>query len=220
MRRRRRTFDTDVSAIQLDRLMADRHRRELESSDIRWSRVRRRGFARCLEEIRDLLNESFARNPMFVPLSREEFHFQAKEMMWIVDHRITQLAYRDNRLIGVTLCIPDLNPLVRATGSRVGPGAPWHFLRYRLNRRRAVSVFFAVRPSRHNQGICGAMLYRLTRDLRAAGYTHVGGTWISDENGASLRQMERLGSAPLHRLHLFRKSLVPGTPGDSGQPRA
>jgi len=32
-------------------------------------------------------------------------------------------------------------------------------------------------------------------------------TWISDENTASLRQMEKLGARRLHRLHLFRKAI-------------
>jgi hypothetical protein len=39
------------------------------------------------------------------------------------------------------------------------------------------------------------------------GYTHLGISWVSDSNIASLRQMEKIGARPLHRLHLFRKSL-------------
>jgi hypothetical protein len=51
------------------------------------------------------------------------------------------------------------------------------------------------------------MLHRVTRALRESGYERLGTTWIADENPASLRQMEKLGARPLHRLHLFRKDL-------------
>jgi len=44
--------------------------------------------------------------------------------------------------------------------------------------------------------------------MRKAGYETVGGTWIADENKASLRQAEKGGARPLHRLHLFSKELA------------
>jgi hypothetical protein len=52
------------------------------------------------------------------------------------------------------------------------------------------------------------MLYRVLTNLREAGYETLGVTWIADVNGASLRQMEKLGARRLHRLHLFRKAIA------------
>ena len=52
------------------------------------------------------------------------------------------------------------------------------------------------------------MLYRTALALREAGYRTLGGTWIADVNGASLRQAEKVGARPLHRLHLFTKPLA------------
>jgi hypothetical protein len=52
------------------------------------------------------------------------------------------------------------------------------------------------------------MLHRVTTALKAAGYLRLGLTWIADVNAPSLRQVERLGASPLHRLHLFRKALA------------
>ena len=84
---------------------------------------------------------------------------------------------------------------------------PFHYLRYRLRRRRAVIIFYSVASAMHGQGLMGAMLERTVAALRSAGYTRLGITWIADENAGSLRQMERLGARPLHRLHLFRKDI-------------
>ena len=47
--------------------------------------------------------------------------------------------------------------------------------------------------------------------MRDAGYEFCGNTWISDSNKAILRQKEKMGAIPLHRVHLYRKSLEAAT---------
>ena len=44
--------------------------------------------------------------------------------------------------------------------------------------------------------------------LRRRMRVRYGGTWIADINGPSLRQAEKAGAKPLHKLHLFAKSLA------------
>jgi hypothetical protein len=53
-----------------------------------------------------------------------------------------------------------------------------------------------------------AMLAHTLDRVRGAGYETVGGTWIADENPASLRQVEKMNGRWLHKLHLFRKVLA------------
>lgn len=169
--------------------------------------VRRRDFRQRMEEARQVLNDGFAENPMFVPLTPEEFEFQAGEMMAIIDPRLSSLLKIDGQPVGVVICIPDLTGLMRATRSRLGLTTPWHYLRHRFNRKRAVIIFYSVSRDRHGQGIMGRMLERTIHALRDGGYEKLGITWIADENAASLRQMEKLGATPLHQLHLFRRAL-------------
>jgi len=203
------THEIDLTSLDPSRLLGPKQRALLRSVELRWVPLRRRGFHRVLEDARAVLNDGFAENPMFVPLTPEEFQFQAGEMMWIVDARISVLAYRGDEPMGVVVCIPDLNPFLRSTGSRLGLLTPWHFVRHRLGRTRAVIIFYSVRRSFHNRGLNGAMLFKVTSALKAAGYTRLGVTWIADVNRESLRQMEKLGARRLHRLHLFRKRLAP-----------
>jgi GNAT superfamily N-acetyltransferase len=164
-------------------------------------------FAARMEEARIVLNDGFAQNPMFVPLTADEFRFQAGEMMSILDPRLSSVLMHGGRPVGTIICIPDLNGFLAATRSRIGPATIFHYLRYRLRRRRAVIIFYSVVKDMHGQGLMGAMLARTVAALRGAGYAQLGITWIADVNAASLRQMERLGAKPLHRLHLFRKDV-------------
>jgi hypothetical protein len=132
--------------------------------------------------------------------------FQAKDLSHVLDPRITALVRDHTGPAGVVLCIPDLNPMLRGMRSRLSIAAPWHFLKFRLRpRRRAVIIFYSVAERMQGQGLNGAMLHRVTAALKQAGYRSLGLTWIADVNGASLRQVERLGARRLHRLHLFTK---------------
>jgi GNAT superfamily N-acetyltransferase len=142
-----------------------------------------------------------------VPVSAEEYDFQAGEMMWVMDPRLSVVVHHAGKPAGVIVCIPDLNPFVRACRSRLSMTTPWHFLKHRLTGDRAVIVYYSVSPSLQGAGLNGAMLSRLVSAAKSAGYRRLGTTWIADVNQASLRQMERLGATPLHRLHLFSKPL-------------
>ena len=201
------THELELDGFAAERMVNPKVQELLDRSELRWVPIRRRGFRRQLEDMRTVLNVSFDRNPMFVPPTRKEFFFQAEEMMWIIDERLSHLVYREDEPVGVVVCIPDLNPLLKSAGSRFGPSFPFRYLKYLGNRRRAVIIFWAVHPSMWGQGLNPAMLHCVTTALKGAGYTHLGLTWIADENKASLRQVEKLGGRPLHRLHLFRRPL-------------
>ena len=202
------TFESDLELIDPSMLMGPQQR-ELEASpDFTFAPINRRTLCARIEEARVILNDAFADNPMFVPVSAEEFDFQARDLKWIVDPRISAVLYHRGEAIATIICIPDLNPFLKAVGSRLGLSAPWHYLRHKMRCDRAVLIFSAVRRAYHGQGVNPFVLHRVLSAMKAAGYRHAGGTWIADVNKASLRQREKMGATPLHRLHLYRKQLT------------
>jgi hypothetical protein len=195
------TYELDLKSAQLpdDVVLAD--------PDLAFAPIAKGNFPVRMEEARQVLNNGFADNPMFVPLTAEEFEFQAGEMMSIIDPRLSSVLHEKGKPVGTIICIPDLNGFLKATKSRFGLLTPFRYLRYRLNRKRAVIIFYSVNRECHGRGLMGGILARTIRALRDAGYAELGITWIADVNPASLRQMEKLGARPLHHLHLFRKSV-------------
>ena len=202
------TSEIDLQSLDPARLLGPKQKAHLASGEYSFAPVNRKTLAARMEDARVILNASFTDNPMFVPVSAEEFHFQAKEMKAILDTRISVVLMRKGAPVGAVIAIPDLNPLVRATGARLRWSTPWHYLRYRLTRRRAVIIFQGVMPDFHGAGLNPLMLWHVLSAMKQAGYHKVGGTWIADVNAASLRQLEKVGGKPLHRLHLFRKALA------------
>jgi len=201
-----RTFETDLRRNDPPAL-GDKHRRILDDPDFSFVPITRRTIPQRMEEARQILNASFAKNPMFVPVTAEEFHFQAKDMKWVMDPRISAVLHYEARPAACIICVPDLNPLLRRIGSRLGWTTPWHFLRHRLTNRRAVLIFSGVIPELQGQGVNPVVLNRVITNLKSAGYHTLGNTWIADVNPASLAQKRKSGSDPLHRLLLFGKAL-------------
>lgn len=195
------TFEIDLARSPLPPAALDRARYS-------FAPIRKRTFPERMEEARLLLNDGFHNNPMFVPLTAEEFQFQAGELSTILDPRLSSVLKRDGVPVGVVIAIPDLNGFLKATRSRIGLTTPWHFLRYRMNRKRAVIIFYSVAQAAQGQGIMSAMLAKTLERVRAAGYETVGGTWIADENQASRRQVEKMYGRWIHKLHLFRKDIA------------
>jgi GNAT superfamily N-acetyltransferase len=201
------TFETDITQVDPAVLIGPKQEAILRDGAFTWHPITRRSFKARMEDARLLLNDGFDRNPMFVPVSAEEYIFQAGEMMWVMDPRLSIVVHHEGKPAGAIVGIPDFNPVLRACGSRLSPAMLWHFVKQRLTGDRAVIVYYSVASRLQGGGLNAAMLSRLIAAAKSAGYRRVGGTWIADINQASLRQMRGLGSRPLHRLHLFRKPL-------------
>ncbi|MEL6958632.1 MAG: GNAT family N-acetyltransferase [Pseudomonadota bacterium] len=179
----------------------------IEDPDFTFAPITRATLSQRLEEARTILNASFADNPMFVPVSAEEFHFQAKDMKWVMDKRISAVLHHRGKPAGAIICVPDMNPFLRRIRSRIGLSTPWHFLRHRMTNTRAVLIFAGIMPHLQGQGINPVILAHVMENAKSAGYTSVGNTWIADVNPMSLAQAEKAGSTRMHRLHLFSKKL-------------
>lgn len=201
------TFEMSLTAAKRPKALPDTMRTALLDEGFSFAPITRGTIADRLEDARSILNRSFRDNPMFVPVSAEEFAFQAKDMKWIMDPRISKVIHFEGEAVGAVIAIPDLNPLLKRVKSRMGLTLPWHFWRYRMKRERAIVIFQGVLPDFQRRSVNPLMLSEAIGDMVKAGYTSVGGTWIADENTASLRQTEKSGAQALHRLHLFEKTL-------------
>ncbi len=202
-----RTFEIDLARTDPDQLLGPAQKALLEDPDWRWEPLGRFGLSRQLRETCAVLNDGFARNPMFVPLTKDEFLFASQGMALVMDGAIACIARHQGRPAGVILCLPDLNPLLHASGYRLGWRTPLAWWRHQRRNRRAGIVFYSVCREHHGKGVNGVMLHRVLTAMRARGYASLGVSWISDDNAASLRQVGKLGARALHRLHLFRKPL-------------
>ena len=200
-------FEVDLPSMDRNKVLRPEHVALRNDPAFEWGRVVVKGLDRLIPEICDAFNDGFANNPMFVPLTHEEFHFAAKDLSWVIDPRISSVVREKGEVVGILLCIPDLNPLLRRSRSRFGLLTLPRLLMYRRRCRRAVVIIQGVRQRLQNRGLGAVMVHEVLTALQDAGYERLGITWISDVNIASLKSAMRGGARPMHRLHLFKKAL-------------
>jgi GNAT superfamily N-acetyltransferase len=165
------------------------------------------GIKKFMKDGCQVLNEGFDKNPYFTPITLEEFEFQAKDLMLVIDPGLTILAYHKERPVGVIICIPDLNPLLHSIKSRLNIMFFLKFLWFKIFNDRAVIIFYSVSPDFHGKGLNQAILKRVIKNLKKKKYKTMGITWIADVNKSSLRQMEIISAKVLHKLNLFKKKI-------------
>ncbi len=201
------TFELELSGFDETQLLKEKVQSVLNNNDYEFVTLKKKKIKAQMDLVRHVLNDGFQDNPMFVSLTNEEFEFQAKDMMWIIDEKISSLVTYKGKPVGTVVCIPDLNDFLKSTKSQFSLGTIFKFIRHKFKRDKAVIIFYSVTKDFHGQGINPAMLYQVITVLKLRGYKKLGFTWIADVNKSSLRQMEKLGAKKLHGLHLYEKVL-------------
>lgn len=201
------THEVDIQAFNPDSLLGPKQKEIMADPKYTFEKLQSDNLEKVMEAMRQCLNHGFSENPMFVPLTSEEIYFQAKDMMLIIDKETSVIANYEGKPVGVLICIPNLNPFLKAIGSKFGITTPYHFLMHKLRRESATIIFYSVYKEFQSRGLNGVMLYDIMSALKRRGYKTFGGTWISLDNKASLRQAEKLNATLMHELNLYRKSV-------------
>ncbi len=201
------TSESDISKIDMRQFEKEKIKQIENDSDYTFKEVGYFGIKKFMEDGCQVLNEGFEDNPFFTAITVEEFEFQAKDLMLVIDPGLTILAYHKERPVGVIICIPDLNPLLYAVKSKMGLMFFLKFIWFKFFNTRAVIIFYSVTPEFHGKGINQAILKRVITNLKKKKYKTLGITWIADVNKSSLRQMEIISAKVLHRLNLFKKKI-------------
>jgi GNAT superfamily N-acetyltransferase len=201
------TFEVSVDRVDLDRLMSPKIKALLEDTEYDFVELNKKNISEHLNSMRLILNDGFSENPFFVPLTEAEMDFQSKDLSLIMDEKISALIKHKSDAVGTIVCIPNLNPLLRATGSKIGITTPYHFYKFSRNCDSALLIFASVNKAYQNTGLSAAMLVHMIQALREGGYKKFGVTWVSDANKPVHVLLEKLGAVQLHRLCLFTKNL-------------
>jgi hypothetical protein len=202
------TYEIDVQNIDADAILSPKQQAVLADSDYEFVPVTRAMYGNIKADILNIFNKGFDQNPLFVPISMAEFDFQAKDLIYFMDSHISFLVKHHGTPVGVSIHVPDINPLMRATGSKFSWNFLYHFIKLKLKRERALCIFSAILPEYQKQGVLGVMLHLTLHAMKKRGYKTFGITWISEVNKGSLRKIEDSKGVKLHDLRIFEKQLT------------
>lgn len=201
------TFEVDLEKINPEFVRSEKHMELLQHPDYEFVPITKSLYPKLRSTILDIFNRGFDLNPLFVPITQEEFDFQAKDLVYFMDSSISFLARHKGVPVGLSIHVPDINPLLRATGSRLSFATIYHFIKSKIRRERTLCIFAAMLPAYQKQGVLGAIIYLTLNAMKKRGYKKFGITWVSEKNKGSMRKMEDMHARKLHDLRIFEKQL-------------
>lgn len=164
-----------------------------QRATVRIRRMDLRDFQTEAMRVREIYNQAWSHNWGFVPLTEEEIQEIARGLKLIVDPDLCLFAELDGKLVGFTVCIPDINRAIKRLNGRL---LPFGWLKFLLARRKLnfVRIFtLGVLPENHPVGV-GALLYQHVWEtgLRK-GYVAGEMSLILEDNGPMNAAMQMMG---------------------------
>jgi hypothetical protein len=194
-------------SLPVDQLFPfDDDRFERERLEVR--QANRKRVAEELVPVREMLNASFAQLGYYTEIDADELAYQVDGLSYLLDERIALYLFKAGRPIAFILCIPDISEFVRAINGNLNLLNQLRLLSTRKRyRTEAICVIKGTVPEEQGKGYMRLLTRELLRNLRAAGYHTLRGTFIEDENAASWAPGEQISGARLHGVALYRRDV-------------
>ena len=181
----------------------------IEREQLEVRQANRKRLSQELEIVRSMLNASFAQLGYYTEIDADELEYQVEGLSYLLDERIALYLFKAGRPIAFILCIPDISEFVRRTRGNLNLVNQLRLLLTRKRyRREAIAVIQGTIPEEQGKGYIRLLTRELLRNLRAAGYDTLRGTFIEHENVASSAHLRRIGGRPLHGIAFYRRDLA------------
>lgn len=202
------TFRGDMDKVQIDifhriaQRARERYPFHAEYFDLKRLDVMADHFAR-------VYNRAFAHFAHFKRISQEQMLTIFKEFKAIADPKSSAIAYYEDRPVGFTVLLPDINPYLRAARGKLNLWTlPGFLLRFRLARKKRLKgIAFGVDPDFQRRGAVSVMVdYLYSPHLRKT-YDEYFLAGIRAHNTIMVRSIHNLG-VEVDRYHVaYRKML-------------
>lgn len=198
-------YETEVARFPLERLQPVVRRIEQRGGFV-LQPITRRHLPEMLEAARAVYNEAWRDNWGFLPLTREEFEFEAQGMLPLLDPDLAKVYLHEGRPAGFILALRDANLALHAIHSRLFPFGLLRlpFLLRKIRRMRVVAL--GIRPEFRHRGLETALVYSVSAAAIAKGVTTSEMSWVLEDNEAMTRLAETFGGRVSRRYRLYRRA--------------
>jgi len=164
-----------------------------------------RRFDEEVARTRQIYNDAWEANWGFVPMTDEEFEWQARKLKPVLVPDLALFAEKEGEdlPVGFSLSLPDLNQVLISLRGRLFPFGIFKFL---LNRRKIDSIRVITLGVRHRfrgLGIEGLLINKTVENGLASGYSSAELSWILEENELARRMVESIGAKPYKRYAIW-----------------
>ena len=204
------TMRTDCDIPSAAQRIADK---VITDSDIKIRILNKRNMEHDLTTILDIFNDAWANNWGFIPMTKEEISYVAKNMKPLIQPDLVQIVETDNKPAAMIVALPDLNEALDGLNGRLFP-LNWVKLLWRLKVKRVnrVRVLLMGVRNEFQKGFLGStlaitLMICLHKNMRMHGYKEAELSWILEDNTPMIRLIESAGGHVYKRYRIYEKDL-------------
>jgi len=153
-----------------------------------------KNFDADVENVWNIYNSAWERNWGFIPMSKEEFKLQGKEMKQILKPDLVLIGEVEGRVVGFALALPDINQALKPAQGKLIPTGLIKILYYQRLVKSVRVLALGVVEEYRASGLAAGFYATLVRNARKLGYGDCEMSWILEDNVLMNRSLEVMGA--------------------------
>jgi len=153
-----------------------------------------KNFDADVERVWNIYNSAWERNWGFIPMSKEEFQLQGKEMKQILKPDLVLIGEVEGRVVGFALALPDINQALKPARGKLLPTGIVKILYYQRLVKSVRVLALGVVEEYRASGLAAGFYATLVRNARKLGYGDCEMSWILEDNVLMNRSLEVMGA--------------------------
>lgn len=162
---------------------------------------------RWIGPLQRVVNESFAGGLDYCPITEDEAHLAANQLMEVADPRLIKVVMKGEEIAGFVFGFPDLSAAIQRSRGRLWP-LGWVYLLREYKRTRWVNANgLGLLPKYQGLGANAVLYTELYHTIRDFGFAHCDVVQVVEENVRSRSDMETMGVDWYKRHRTYTRSL-------------
>jgi hypothetical protein len=181
--------------------------RALESGRMEFRDLDPSRFDREVAACWEIYNDAWERNWGFVPMSRAEFEYMAKDMKRLLWPELAFMASVDGEPAGFMLAVPDYNvALAKNRSGRLFPLGLVRLLRGKKTIRTARVMALGVKKAYRTRSILALFTHEVMRRGLAMGKIGAEASWLLEDNQLIVKPMRAMGARERMRWRVYERA--------------
>ena len=166
----------------------------LQSNGVKVRPIDMKNFDADVEKVWDVYNSAWEKNWGFIPMSKEEFKLQGKEMKQILKPELVLIGEVEGRVVGFALALPDINQALKPAQGKLLPTGLLKILYYQRLVKSVRVLALGVVQEYRSSGLAAGFYATLVRNARKLGYGDCEMSWTLEDNVLMNRSLEVMGA--------------------------
>jgi len=199
-----RMVETDRQSQRIERLA----RRIMKKNNLITIRpINMKDLNREVKLINQIFRECWEGNWGFVPMTDEELRESVRDLPKIADPDLIYFPYYGDDPAGVSMLLPDANPLLKRLNGKIGLLGLIKMAIYRKEVTGVRGVLFGIKKRYQRLGVALVCWDYGNRKMREKGYKYFEMGWNLEDNSGINQWDSELGAAVNKRYRIYRKDL-------------